>query len=184
MPFFAETTPNSVSYMKSMGVTNIFLRLSLITLVPEPSIKAAFWKSWNTATATSSSPTPPTAITKVSGTPGFTKGGLLNLPFYTSPENLQRCYSIKWNGIAVLYFYQSQSFNDSIYLSTSSIWTYFLRFSRQDWLLQFSDCDWIWTVSISGLSFSISSSMIILRLLPWKNWRAWMPGCCEPEWRV
>ena len=37
--FFAETMPNSVSYMKSMGVTNIFLRLSPITLVPEPSTK-------------------------------------------------------------------------------------------------------------------------------------------------
>ena len=41
MPFFAETMPNSVSYMKSMGVTNIFLRLSLITLALEPSTKVS-----------------------------------------------------------------------------------------------------------------------------------------------
>ena len=42
MLFFVVTMPNSASYIRNMDVTNIFLRLSLITLVPEPSIKAAF----------------------------------------------------------------------------------------------------------------------------------------------
>lgn len=42
MRFFAVTMPNSASYIRNMDVTNIFLRLLLITLDPEPSIKAAF----------------------------------------------------------------------------------------------------------------------------------------------
>lgn len=42
MRFFAVTMPGSAICIRNMDVTNIFLRLSLITLVPEPSIKAAF----------------------------------------------------------------------------------------------------------------------------------------------
>lgn len=40
--YFAATMPNFASCIKNMGVTNIFLLLSLITLVPELSIKVAF----------------------------------------------------------------------------------------------------------------------------------------------
>ena len=91
------------SCIRNMDVTNIFLRLSLITLAPEPSIKAAFWKSWNAATATSSSPIPPTAITKASGTPAFTKGGLRSLQFFTHHKICRD--AIHWNKIASRHLY-------------------------------------------------------------------------------